>query len=74
MSSLDYQPLPDGESEVPVGNYQTEFGRVWVRERSPHYEPRYTTKLEGCGWVFPNLVTPSVIVEGFHLRNKERRC
>jgi len=77
-----YQSLPES-GEVPVGFYMTKYGRVWVRKGDPrwvydtattgHEEETYETQLEGCGWIFPSLVTPEIIVQGFEQRNLERR-
>ncbi len=77
-----YQPLPLS-GRVPLGFYITKYGRVWVTKDQPrwvydtlttgHEEETYETQLEGCGWVFPSLVTPEVITQGFERRNLERK-
>lgn len=76
-----YQPLPES-GEVQEGFYTTQYGRVWVRKAKPewiydtrnsgHYEDRFETQLEGCGWVYPSKVTPEIIEKGFKERNQER--
>lgn len=64
----DYQPLPES-GEVPPGNYMSEWGRVWVRSLS---EGKHETHLEGCNWVYPNLVDIEIIQKGFQERNLQR--
>lgn len=62
-----YQQLPES-GEVTVGNYTSQWGRIWVRETESGHE----TQLEGCGWVYPNIVDVEIIKKGFKERNLER--
>lgn len=77
-----YQPLPQS-GQVQPGFYMSRYGRVWVTKAQPewvhdtkttgHYEERFQTELEGCGWVYPGICTVEQIIQGFEQRNLERR-
>lgn len=78
----EYKQLPEA-GIVPLGFYNSRYGRVWVTKAEPewvydtrttgHYEERYQTQMEGCDGVYQGLVTTEDINRAFEERNRERR-
>lgn len=79
-----YKPLPEsGKTTLSLGFYMSKYGRVWVSRGQPgwvhdtattgHEEETFETELEGCGWVYPSLVSVDQIIKGFEERNLERK-